>query len=288
MAIVGKPNVGKSTLLNIFLKDKISIVTNKPQTTRHKIIGILTEKDYQIVFLDTPGIIKPKYSLQKVMLDKVLQAIREDADLILLVVEPEHPEDEDIKIVDMIKRVNKSALLAINKIDLVKRKDLILPYISEYQKLYSFQEIIPISCKDMDGIDILLDKIIEYLSYSVQFYPEDQVTVQNERFLVSEIIREKVFENFSEEIPYSTAVIIDEFKERKKGKDYIRATIYVEKDSQKGIIIGKRGKSLKKLGELARPEIERHLERSIYLEIWVKVKKDWKKDRRVFKEFGYE
>lgn len=287
VAIVGKPNVGKSTLLNLFLKDKVSIVTNKPQTTRHKIIGIKTGENYQIIFLDTPGVIEPKYELQKIMLDKVKQAIREDADLILMMVEPYPSEEKDLKIIDLIKKVNKPAILIINKIDLVKQKDLILPIIEEYQKLYSFQEIIPLSCKEIQGLDILLNKIIEYVPVGSPFYPEDQLTVQNERFLASEIIREKVFENFQEEIPYSTTVEISEFKEREKGKDYIRATLYVEKNSQKRMIIGKEGSSLKRLGELARKEIESCLGRAIYLEIWVKVKANWKKDKKSLKDFGY-
>jgi len=286
VAIIGAPNVGKSTLMNNLLKEKLSIVTEKPQTTRHRIIGVLNDKDYQIIFLDTPGIFQPRYRLQEVMV-KTAYKVANDSDLIILMVEPfKEPEDSELKIIDKIKDLKKKALLIINKIDLIK-KERLLPLIDEYSKLHAFLEIVPISALKGEGIENLLTIIIKYLPNGEPFYPSDYLTDKTERFFASEIIREKIFKHYSEEIPYSTSVYIDEFREREGRKDYIRAIIYVEKASQKKILIGEKGQALKRIGKLARDEIESLLGREVYLELWVKDRKDWREKIMDLKEFGY-
>lgn len=289
VGIVGKPNVGKSTLINNFLKFKLSIVSPKPQTTRHRILGILSGDDYQVVFLDTPGFIKKtKYELHKVMVRRSLETI-DEADLVLMMVEPEEPDEEDLLLIEEIKKRNKSSILAINKVDTVRKLEL-LPLIEHYSKLYEFKEIVPISALKLINTDRLLDVIIKHLPEGEPLYPEDMLTDRPERFFVAEIIREKLFHLFGEEIPYSTAVIIDEFIERDErhgGKDYIRAVIFVEKDSQKAMVIGKGGQALKRVGILAREEIEALLGRPVYLELWVKTKPGWRKDVRIIRELGY-
>lgn len=285
VAIVGQPNVGKSTLLNVLLKEKISIITPKPQTTRHRIFGILSGENYQAVFIDTPGLLTPHYALQEAMRRIVFEAIRE-ADVVILLMEPVPFSEWEKEIIREIKKERKKSLLVFNKIDLVK-KNALLPLIDEGSKLHHFAEIIPISALKNDGIEILLEAIVKLLPFSPPFYPSDQLTTQPERFFVSEIIREEIFKKFRQEIPYSTAVVIDEFKEKEK-KDFIRAVIYLEKDSQKGILIGRGGGALKEIGQRAREQIENFLERKVYLELWVKIKKDWRKKKHWLKEFGYE
>jgi GTP-binding protein Era len=289
VGIIGRPNVGKSTLINNFLKFKLSIISPKPQTTRHKILGILTGENYQVIFLDTPGFIeKTKYELHKIMVKRALETM-DDADLLVLMVEPHEPEEGDLILLEELKRREKPSILAINKVDTVKKVEL-LPLIDQYSKLYSFLEIIPISALKLINTDVLLEKIIENLKEGEPFYPDDMLTDRPERFFVAEIIREKLFNFFGEEIPYATAVTIEEFREGDKergGKDYISAVIYVEKDSQKAIVIGKGGKALKRVGTAARKEIEAFLGRPIYLEIWVKTKPKWRKDKRLIRELGY-
>ena len=286
VAIVGKPNVGKSTLINDFMGCKLSIVTPKPQTTRKKIMGVLTKEDYQIVFYDTPGIMDPKYELQKYMVKTAFNAI-EDADVILLMAEPfEPPNDMDKEIFEKLSHFNIPVILAINKVDLVE-KDSLIPILSAYSTQFKFAEIIPISALKGISLDLLLTLIVKYLPEGEPFYPEDYMTDYNERFLASEIIREKVFEFYGEEIPYSTTVEIEEFKEREAGKDFIKAIIYVERDSQKGIIIGKDGKAIKQVGLIAREEIEKQIGRKVYLELWVKVMEKWRKDKRKLHKLGF-
>lgn len=281
--IVGKPNVGKSTLINLLLGEKLSIVTPKPQTTRHKILGILNGENYQIIFLDTPGLIlEPKYKLQELM-KKALYLALQDADLVILMIEPESEFQQEIELLTH----KKDTILVINKIDLIQ-KDLLLPLINSVQKLYNFKEIIPISAIKGDGTEQLLDCIIKYLPANPSYFPEDTLTDRSERFFVSEIIREKIFEEYGQEVPYSTTVTIEEFKEREGRKDYIRAVIYVEKPSQKAILIGKKGDKLKKIGKCARQEIEPFLGREVFLELWIKKKKKWKDDLRILKELGYK
>ncbi len=289
VAIVGRPNVGKSTLINNFLRFKLSIVTPKPQTTRHRILGVLNGEGYQIIFLDTPGIMeKAKYNLHKWMIKRAIEAM-DEADLVLFVVEPMQPTEADLKILDAIKERNKKTVLVINKIDRVPKVE-VLPVIDTYSKLYDFADVVPISALKLINTDELLDVIIKNLPEGEPFYPPDMLTDRPERFFVAEIIREKVFQLYGEEIPYSTAVEIEIFKERDDehgGKDYIRAVIYVERDSQKAILIGRGGQALKKVGMRARQEIEEFLGRPVYLELWVKVKPKWRKNEAFLKEIGY-
>ncbi len=289
VAIVGRPNVGKSTLINNFLRFKLSIVTPKPQTTRHRILGVLNGEGYQIIFLDTPGIMeKAKYNLHKWMIKRAIEAM-DEADLVLFVVEPIQPTEADLKILDAIKERNKKTILVINKIDRVPKVE-VLPVIDTYSKLYDFADVVPISALKLINTDELLDVIIKNLPEGEPFYPPDMLTDRPERFFVAEIIREKVFQLYGEEIPYSTAVEIEIFRERDDehgGKDYIRAVIYVERDSQKAILIGRGGQALKKVGMRARQEIEEFLGRPVYLELWVKVKPKWRKNEAFLKEIGY-
>ncbi len=287
VAIVGKPNVGKSTLINDFMGCKLSIVTPKPQTTRKKIMGVLTKEDYQIVFYDTPGIMEPKYELQKYMVKTAYNAI-EDADVILLIAEPfEPPASTDNAFLEKISHLTTPVILAINKIDLVE-KDNLIPIISAYSTQFKFAEIVPISALKSTNLDLIQTLIVKYLPEGEPLYPADHLTDYNERFLASEIIREKVFEFYGEEIPYSATVEIEEFKEREAGKDFIKAIIYVERESQKGIIIGKDGKAIKHVGLIAREEIEKEIGRKVYLELLVKVIEKWRKDKSKLYKLGYK
>ena len=287
VAIVGKPNVGKSTLINDFLGCKLSIVTPKPQTTRKKIMGVLTKEEYQIVFYDTPGVMEPRYELQKYMVKEAFDAI-EDADVVLMMAEPfEPPTEWDKEILKKLSQVNTPVILAINKIDLIE-KDSLIPILSAYDQQFKFAEIVPISALKGTNLDLMLNLVVKYLPEGEPFFPEDYMTDYNERFLASEIIREKVFEFYGEEIPYSTTVEIEEFKEREAGKDFIKAIIYVERDSQKGIIIGENGKAIKRVGVIAREEIEKQIGRKVFLELWVKVMEKWRKDKKKMYKLGYK
>jgi len=289
VAIVGEPNVGKSTLMNALLEQKISIVTAKPQTTRHRILGILNGNGYQAIFLDTPGILKPMYLLQKAMVDTAYSAI-EDADVVFLMIEagfPKGEQDEKRELVlSRVRRADKPSFLLINKIDLVSKAEL-LPIIDRYSKLLLFEEIIPISALNHENLDDLKATLIRYLPVGEPYFPQDAITDQPERFFVAELIREKVFEKYRDEIPYSTEVEVVEFKEREGKKDFISAEITVERNSQKGILIGKGGAALKEIGELARKEIEKFLGRPVFLEMRVKVRQDWRRDERWLKRLGY-
>ncbi|TVM03786.1 MAG: GTPase Era [Candidatus Brocadia sp. WS118] len=287
VAIAGRPNVGKSTLINDFMGCKLSIVTPKPQTTRKKIMGVLTKEDYQIVFYDTPGIMNPEYELQEYMVKSAYDAI-EDADVILFMAEPfKPPATLDKKIFERLSHFNIPVILAINKVDLVE-KDSLIPIISAYDKQFKFAEIVPVSVLKGTNLDLMLSLIVKYLPEGEPFYPEDYMTDYNERFLASEIIREKVFAFYGEEIPYSTTVEIEEFKEREAGKDFIKAIIYVERDSQKGIIIGENGKAIKRVGVIAREEIEKQIGRKVFLELRVKVMEKWRKDKSKLHKLGYK
>jgi GTP-binding protein Era len=283
IAIIGQPNVGKSTLLNRLINVKLSIVSKKPQTTRHRVLGILTENDCQCYFLDTPGIVDPQYELQKLMVAQTLKACN-DADVILWMIDPFYtPSDFPDECRDYFNK--KCVLCIINKVDLVQRPE-ILPLINRLKSL-SMKEIVPISAKTGEGVQELKGLIKSYLPEGPFLFPEEHLSDSPERFFVAEMIREKVFECFKKEIPYSTCVFIDEFKERAKGKDYIRAIIYVERKSQKKILIGKNGDALKHIGEAARKDIEAFLGKKIYLELWVKVKEKWRKNKAFLKELGY-
>jgi len=288
VTIIGEPNVGKSTLMNGLLGQKISIVTHKPQTTRHKILGILSSASHQIIFLDTPGIIKPRYLLQEVMMQFATSAI-EDADLLLFMLDATDPKTgNDLaheEAFQRLKGLSKPVFLVINKVDLVKKTDL-LPVIEFYAKAFPFKEIFPISALTLDGTAGLVAAITPHLPRHPPFYPLDIVSEHHERFFVSEIIREKLFLMLQEEVPYSTTVDIVEFKEREKGKTFISADVYVERDSQKGIVIGKQGATLKKIGQLARKEIEDFLQHTVFLELHVKVRK-WREDKQWLSRLGY-
>ncbi len=286
VAIVGKPNVGKSTLINDFLGCKLSIVTPKPQTTRKRIMGVLTKDDYQIVFYDTPGIMEPKYNLQKYMVKEAYNAI-EGMDVILYIAEPfELPADTDTEIMTRLSHRNIPVILAVNKVDLVEKNKLI-PILATYHSKFPFAEILPISALTKINLDLLQSLIVKYLPEGQPFFPADYMTDYNDRFLASEIIREKIFEFYGEEIPYSTTVEIEEYKEREKGKDFIKAIIYVERGSQKGILIGKNGEAIKRVGVLAREEMEKQVDRQVYLELVVKVMEKWRKDKNKLKKLGY-
>lgn len=287
VALIGRPNVGKSTLMNALLGQKLSIVTPKPQTTRHRVLGILSGKEYQIIFLDTPGLLIPRYKLQETMVKAARGAI-EEADVLLFMIEPEDKISEaNRSILSDLLQAKKPTILTINKIDLFE-KDKLLPIIERYSKNFSLTAIIPISALKADGLDKLKQLLIDNLPVGFPFYPPHTITDQPERFFVAEIIREKIFQKYGEEIPYSTTVTIEEFKERDQGKDYIRAVIYVERDSQKGIIIGKQGVALKRVGQIAREEIELFLGRAVYLELYVKVKEKWRQREGVLRELGYK
>lgn len=286
VALIGKPNVGKSTLMNALLGQKLSIVTPKPQTTRHCILGILSSENYQIIFFDTPGLLTPRYKLQNRMVKAAHRAI-EESDVLLFIIEPEKKIPDSIQsILSEIAKSNKKIILVINKIDTIT-KDKLLLIIDDYSTKFKFTDILPISALKREGLEDLKNVMIKNLPHGLPFYPEDMITDFPERFFVSEIIREKVFQKYSDEIPYSTTVTIEEFKEREKGKDFIRANIIVEKNSQKGILIGKKGVTLKKVGLSAREEIELFLGRQVYLELFVKVREKWRQNESFLREFGY-
>lgn len=286
VSIIGRPNVGKSTLLNAILGEKIAITSSKPQTTRNRILGVKHLTEGQVIFLDTPGIHKAKGVFNILMVKTALATLKE-VDIILFLVEAARMDEGDIFIVGNLKKVKTPVILVVNKIDLVK-KDTLLPLIDGYSRLYPFQEIIPVSALKGDGVEIIVNRIYELLSEGPRYFPEDVVTDLPERFIVAEIVREKVFELTREEIPYSTAVVVDEFKEdQQKGLISIMATIHVERDSQKGIIIGKGGRLIKEIGTKARLDIERLLGSKVYLQLFVRVQEKWTEDMRILKEFGY-
>jgi GTP-binding protein Era len=285
VSLTGRPNVGKSTLLNTILGEKVAIVSPKPQTTRNRIIGVKTMPDAQIVFIDTPGIHKPKHKLGEIMVKQAKESVKE-VDVILFMVEPEEPGSGDKFIIDILKDMEKPVFLLINKVDTVK-KPLVLPVIEAYSKLYPFKEIIPISALSGDGIDALIKTIVSYLPEGPKYYPDDILTDQLERFMVSEIIREKIISETEDEIPYSVAIEINQWSEREDGVVFIQANIYVEREGQKGIIIGKGGARLKTIGTNARVEIEKLLGTKVFLELWVKIKKDWRSSERILKELGF-
>ena len=283
VAIIGRPNVGKSTLLNCLLEQKIAIISDKPQTTRNRILGIVNRQGAQMVFIDTPGIHKPLHKMNEYMVNTALGTYNE-VDVILLLVEATQPPGSgDQFIIETLSKVKTPVFLLINKIDVVK-KDKLLPLIRDYSSVYDFEEVIPVSALkgDLGG---LVDAIQARLPAGPKYFPDDQVTDQPERFIVAEIIREKVFTLTKEEIPYASAVVIESMKEE-PDITRIHAVIYVERDSQKGIVIGKSGAMLKKIGTLARQDSEKLLGTKIFLQLWVKVKKGWREDDRMLRNVG--
>lgn len=281
--IIGNPNVGKSTLMNALVGEKLSIITSKAQTTRHRIMGIVNGIDFQIIYSDTPGIIKPHYKLHESMM-KFIETALIDADIILLVTEV-NDKIKDIEILKKIEKLNIPILVLINKIDLSDQQT-----IEEQIKLWKSRlkkaDVIPISALEKFNIKKVFDKIIEKLPENPPFFPKDELTDKSQRFFVSEIIREKILLNYSKEIPYSIEVVVDEFKED-KNLIRIKAYIYVARDSQKAIIIGHKGNAIKKVGTEARIDIEDFIEKKVYLELSVKVNKDWRNKESQLKRFGY-
>lgn len=285
-ALIGRPNVGKSTLMNCLIGQKIAITSKKPQTTRNRIQTVYTSEQGQIVFVDTPGIHKAKNKLGSYMVNVAEHSLRE-VDVVLWLVEPtDYIGAGEQHIVEQLSKVKAPIILVMNKIDTV-RKEQLLVYIDAYRKLLDFAEIVPVSALKSDNTDTLIELIMKYLPYGPTFYDEDTVTDQPTRQIVAELIREKVLRSIDEEIPHGVAVTIESMKYSKKIVN-IEATIICEKDSHKGIIIGKGGAMLKKIGSQARPEIEELLEQHVNLQLWVKVKKDWRDSDYLIKNFGYD
>ena len=286
VAIVGRPNVGKSTLLNRIVGQKIAIMSDKAQTTRNKIQGIYTIPEAQIVFIDTPGIHKPKHRLGDFMVESAYNAMREvDANLFMVSADQKRGKGDDF-IIERLKNNNSPVYLIINKIDKVHPDDL-LSIIEDYSKQMDFKEIIPISATEGNNFEHLMDVLVEQMPEGPQYFPDDQITDHPEYFIVSELIREKVLLLTRDEIPHSVAVVVDSMKRDENDKVHVQATIIVERDSQKGIIIGKGGKMLKQIGTKARQDIEYLLDDKVYLELWVKVQKDWRDKKIYLQDFGY-
>ena len=288
MTLIGRPNVGKSTLMNHLIGQKIAITSNKPQTTRNRIQTVYTDERGQIVFLDTPGIHKAKNKLGEYMVNVAERTLNE-VDVILWLVEPStFIGAGERHIVEQLKRTKTPVILIINKVDTVDKKEII-KYMDTYRKVYDFAEIIPVSALRAQNLDTVLDQIFKYLPYGPMFYDEDTITDQPQRQIVAEMIREKALRCLDEEIPHGIAVAIDQMKERKGGGMFdIDATIICERDSHKGIIIGKGGSMLKRIGSEARRDIENMLEEKVNLQLWVKVKKDWRDSDFLMKNFGYD
>ncbi|MEH7074082.1 GTPase Era [Neobacillus drentensis] len=287
ISIIGRPNVGKSTFLNRVIGQKIAIMSDKAQTTRNKIQGVLTVNDAQMIFIDTPGIHKPKHKLGDFMMKVAVNTLKE-VDLILFMVNAEEGfgRGEEF-ILEKFQSVNTPIFLVINKIDQI-HPDNLLPIIESYKEKYNFKEIVPISALEGNNVERLLDQIKSFLPEGPQYYPADQVTDHPERFIITELIREKALHLTREEIPHSLAVVLDKM-ERREGKEIIdvMATVIVERDSQKGIIIGKQGSMLKEIGKRARADIENLLGSKVYLELWVKVQKDWRNKMSQLRDYGF-
>ena len=282
--IIGNPNVGKSTLMNALVGERLSIVTSKAQTTRHRIMGIVNGDDYQIVYSDTPGILKPNYKLQESMMSFVKSALT-DADIVLYVTDVVEKRTKNIEYLEKLNYMDKPVLLAINKIDLTTQEELEQIY-NHWKELIPKAEIFPISAKEKFNLNPLFERIVQLLPESPAWYDKDIFTDRNLRFFASEIIREKILISYGKEIPYCTEVVIDSFKENDNIWN-IDAVIYVMRDSQKGIIIGKGGTALKKVGTLARKDMESFFEKKVFLQIFVKVNPDWREDNKKLKQFGY-
>lgn len=283
--IIGNPNVGKSTLMNILVGERLSIITSKAQTTRHRIMGIVNGDDFQIVYSDTPGVLKPHYKMQEGMMNFVHTALV-DADIILFVTDIFENDLHDEKILNKLKNTDVPVLLVLNKIDLLKEQSVLETKVDYWKQQIPHAEIFPVSALEKFNVDNLFKRIIELLPPSPPFYPKDELTDKPEKFFVAEIIREKILLNYKKEIPYSVEVVVEAFKEEEKIVK-IRAEIFVVRESQKGIIIGHQGKALKKVGIDSRKDIEAFLQKQVFLELFVKVNKDWRDDDRQLKRYGY-
>ncbi|MGK0387850.1 MAG: GTP-binding protein Era [Maribacter sp.] len=287
--IIGRPNVGKSTLMNTLVGTKMSIITHKPQTTRHRIMGIVNEKDYQVVFSDTPGIVSdPIYKMHENM-NRYVWSTFEDADVMIFMTESGEKYDDDDPIIERLKRVKAPLFLVVNKTDKSKQPDVLM-WVKWWNDRVDFKETIPISALNKKNTDVLFNLILDNLNEGPAYYPKDQLTDRSERFFVSEIIREKILKLYREEIPYSAEVIIEFFQEPKHKNDVVRisASIFVMRDTQKSIIIGKGGVGIKRLGTEARKDIEKFLDQRVFLELLVKVKENWRNDDNMLKRFGYD
>jgi len=286
IAVIGRPNVGKSTLINSLIGQKIAIMSDKPQTTRNRILCVLTQPDAQMIFLDTPGIHKPKHKLGEYMV-KAAEGTLKEVDAVFFVVDAtEKMGPGERYILERLQATKKPVVLVVNKLDLIE-KEQVLPIISNYTKAYSFAGVVPISAKEETNLDGLLEETKKYLPEGPQYYPEDMVTDQPERLIVAELVREKALMLTREEVPHAIAVDVDEMTTRPKGDVYIRLTIYVERESQKGIVIGAKGALLKEIGAMARKDIEALLGSKVYLDLWVKVRKDWRDRDGILRNFGF-
>lgn len=290
IAIVGKPNVGKSSLLNRILGQKVSIVSKKPQTTRTRIMGVYTQDEVQLVFIDTPGLHKPRTNLGEYMVKSVKDSISGVDTCLLVVNAGEKILPSDLEFIDKFKCSNIPAVLAINKIDLVTDKTFIIEQIKEYSKMFSFEAVVPLSAKTGDGVSELVDELKKLVVPSEHFFDKDALTDQPERIVAAEIIREKILRLTDKEIPHGTAVVVERMKDRKNKSEItdIDAVIYCEKNSHKGIIIGKNGSMLKKIGTYARKDMESFFSCKINLNIWVKVKEDWRNRESILRSLGYD
>ncbi|HHU54841.1 MAG TPA: GTPase Era [Mollicutes bacterium] len=285
VAIIGRPNVGKSTLINNIIGHKVAITSNKPQTTRNNIQGIYNTKDTQIIFVDTPGIHKPKHKLGEFLNKQAYYTIN-DVDVVVMLVDASAPLGPGDKyIIEELKKIDKPVMLVLNKIDKLKREEL-LPIIEEYSKLYNFIDIIPVSALKNNNITDLINTLKKYLTDNIKYYPDDQITNRSTEFLIAEIIREKVFNLTEEEIPHSITCVVEQIK-KEKNKYIINAIIIVDRDSLKKIIIGKQGSKIKNIGTLARKEIEVLLGEKVYLELFVKTIKKWREKEKYLAEFGF-
>ncbi|WP_440452957.1 GTPase Era [Ruminococcus intestinalis] len=288
IAIVGRPNVGKSSILNRLLGTKIAIVSSKPQTTRNRITGVLTEGEYQLVFFDTPGMHKPKNSLGKYMVRSVNESVG-GVDCCMLVVEADKsPVQTELDFIDKFKALGMPAILVINKIDMIKDKEILMKQILEYSKLYDFEAIVPVSASDGNGMNELLEELKKQASEGGHFFEDDTLTDQPERVIASEIIREKILRLCNAEIPHGTAVVIEKMKTRENGILDIDATIFCEKESHKRILIGKNGVMLKKISTFARQDMERFFDCKVFLQVWIKVKEDWRNRAQLLQNFGFD
>lgn len=287
VAVVGRPNVGKSTLINSLIGQKVLIMSDKPQTTRNKIMCVLTQEDAQILFIDTPGIHKPKHKLGELMVQTAQSTLKE-VDVVLMVADgtASFGSGEEY-IIEQLRAVRTPVILAINKIDMLS-KEAIFPIIRQYQERFDFQAIVPISALEHIQLESLIDEIKTHLEPGPQYYPEDMITDQPERLVIAEMIREKALHLTREEIPHAIAVEIEEIKTRPNEDLYVRAVIYVERESQKGIVIGAKGGLLKEIGRLAREDVQGLLGSKVYLDLWVKVKKDWRNRDVMLRTLGYK